>query len=211
MPGLKLYSGRPRRQKALEPAPRIPELPDLAEVRAAAFETEIGCMAAAWQGGKLTRLTFGHDSTDEALEAIDRLGHEGRRLAHAHKTLVARLQAYARGMRDDFRDVPVLLDGLSEFGQQVIRHCREIGYGCTLSYGQLAVKAGSPGAARAVGTVMANNRIPLIIPCHRVIASAGAIGGFSARNGVSMKRRLLELEGTVLSAKQARRASVQST
>lgn len=197
MSRLKLYTGSDS-SLVIEPLEELAEPPELTEVRATAFDTELGCMAAEWRGGKLVRLTFGHDSADLALEAIDRLGFEGRRLAHVHRTLVARLQAYARGARDDFKDVPVLLDGLTDFAQGVVKSCRGIGYGRTLSYGQLAAKAGSPGAARAVGSVMAKNRIPLVIPCHRVVASAGAIGGFSAPSGIGMKRRLLDLEGVEL-------------
>ncbi len=72
---------------------------------------------------------------------------------------------------------------------------RQVGYGETVSYGELAERSGSPRAARAVGTVMATNRIPLILPCHRVLGSAGRIGGFSAPQGIDLKRRMLDLEG----------------
>lgn len=194
MPSLKLFTGRPTRLK-IDPPGAFPQLAGLSEIRAAAFDTELGCMAAEWQGGKLARLTFGHDTHGDALEAIERLGFESKRLAHAHRTLVARLQAFARGTPDEFADVPVLLDDLTDFGRRVVGHCRKIGYGKTLTYGQLAAKSGSPGAARAVGNVMANNRIPLVIPCHRVVGSAGSLGGFSAPSGIGMKQRLLEMEG----------------
>ena len=194
MPGLKLFAPPASRLK-IDPPEAFPPLAGMTEMRAAAFDTELGCMAAEWHGGKLARLTFGHDTPGDALEAIDRLGFESKRLAHAHRTLVARLQAFARGTPDEFADVPVLLDGLTDFAQRVVGLCRKIGYGNTLTYGQLAAKAGSPGAARAVGNVMANNRIPLIIPCHRVVGSAGSLGGFSAPSGIGMKQRLLELEG----------------
>lgn len=175
----------------------VPDLPGLGQERTTAFETELGWIAALWQGGKLARLTFGHGSSDGALEAIDRLGIESPRLAHAHRALVARLQAYTRGARDEFSDVPVLLAGLTQFAQRVVGICRDIGYGDTITYGQLAALAGSPGAARAVGNVMAANRIPLVVPCHRVVGSAGSLGGFSAPSGLCMKRRLLEIEGSL--------------
>jgi len=67
-----------------------------------------------------------------------------------------------------------------------------------LTYGQLATRAGSPRSARAVGNVMASNRVPLIIPCHRVVAAGGALGGFSAPHGTRLKRRLLKLEGATI-------------
>ena len=66
--------------------------------------------------------------------------------------------------------------------------------GLTRTYGELAAECGSPGAARAVGSVMAKNRYPLIVPCHRVLAAGGELGGYSAPDGLKMKRRLLEME-----------------
>jgi methylated-DNA-[protein]-cysteine S-methyltransferase len=93
--------------------------------------------------------------------------------------------------------VPIVLTGLTDFQQRVVRECRRIPYGHTLAYGELAVRAGSPHAARAVGGVMARNRIALVIPCHRVVGSAGKLGGYSAPDGIRMKTRLLELEGAI--------------
>ena len=109
--------------------------------------------------------------------------------------LVNRLQAFARGDRgDDFADIQLDTEGLTEFQRSVTESCRRIQSGQTMSYGALAQAAGYPGAARAVGSVMANNRWPLIIPCHRVVSAHG-LGGFSARQGLRMKRRLLACEG----------------
>ena len=81
---------------------------------------------------------------------------------------------------------------------RVIAACRRIPWGETRSYGDLATECGSPGAARAVGSVMAKNRYPLIVPCHRVLAAGGDIGGYSAADGLVMKRRLLAAEGLTL-------------
>jgi methylated-DNA-[protein]-cysteine S-methyltransferase len=105
-----------------------------------------------------------------------------------------RLLNYADGEPEDLRDVPLALDHLSTFQRRVVKACRAIPLGERRTYGQLAAAAGSPGAARAVGTVMATNRVPLIVPCHRVVASGGKLGGFSSPQGLAMKRRLLELE-----------------
>jgi O-6-methylguanine DNA methyltransferase len=93
-----------------------------------------------------------------------------------------------------FDDVTLALDHLSPFQQRVIAACRAIGYGATRSYGEVAALAGSPGAARAVGQVMAGNRMPLVVPCHRVLAAGGKLGGFSAPQGLNLKRHLLALE-----------------
>ena len=108
--------------------------------------------------------------------------------------LVRRLQAYAEGEPEDFRDVQVDLDGLSGFRRRVLEACRQIPYGQTLSYAELAARAGFPKAFRAVGNCLAANRVPLIIPCHRVVCSDGRIGRFSAPGGGRMKRRLIRLE-----------------
>jgi methylated-DNA-[protein]-cysteine S-methyltransferase len=72
---------------------------------------------------------------------------------------------------------------------------RTVPFGRTTTYGELAEQAGHPGAARAVGVAMARNPWPIVVPCHRVLAKHGMLGGFSAPGGVLTKRRLLELEG----------------
>ncbi len=82
--------------------------------------------------------------------------------------------------------------------------CRRIPWGQTRSYAQLAAVAGRPGAARAVGSVMAKNRVPLVVPCHRVIASSGQLGGYSAPQGLSLKRRLLAMESGVKYRRESR-------
>src|SRR5262249_44145452 len=119
-----------------------------------------------------------------------------------------RLQSYAAGNDESFGDVPLDLSHLSAFQGRVVRACRKISRGRVRSYGELAAVAGSPGAARAVGNVMAQNRYPIIVPCHRVVGSAGALGGFSARDGISMKRRMLEMEGAEI--KRSRQARAKS-
>jgi methylated-DNA-[protein]-cysteine S-methyltransferase len=91
-------------------------------------------------------------------------------------------------------DVPVRLTGLTPFQQSVLHECGRIPPGKTLTYGELADRAGRPGAARAVGNALARNPVPLVIPCHRVVASGGVLGGFSAEAGVGLKKQLLALE-----------------
>ncbi|MGQ9678421.1 MAG: methylated-DNA--[protein]-cysteine S-methyltransferase [bacterium] len=82
---------------------------------------------------------------------------------------------------------------ISDFARRVLNECARICFGNLMSYGELARAVGKPGAARAVGQVLAHNQIPLFFPCHRVIASDGRLGGFTS--GLEMKRRLLEFEG----------------
>jgi O-6-methylguanine DNA methyltransferase len=83
--------------------------------------------------------------------------------------------------------------GLSEFARRVLGLCAGIRFGAVQSYGELAVAAGKPGGARAVGQVMAHNPFCIFFPCHRVVGSDGRLGGFAG--GSRMKKRLLELEG----------------
>jgi methylated-DNA-[protein]-cysteine S-methyltransferase len=111
------------------------------------------------------------------------------------KTLQEQIAAYFEGARVNFgRDVPLVLDGFSSFGISVLTTCRDIGFGQTITYGRLAKKSGRPNASRAVGSTLAKNPLPLIIPCHRVVRSDGKMGGFSAPGGIAFKKKMLELE-----------------
>jgi methylated-DNA-[protein]-cysteine S-methyltransferase len=115
------------------------------------------------------------------------------------KNLLGRLQkkvvAYFDGSMIDFSEFGIDLGGSSSFAASCLTACGKIGYGQTVPYGQLASLANCPGAARAVGTVMANNKLPLIVPCHRIIRGNGQIGGFSGAEGPKTKLKLLQLEG----------------
>jgi methylated-DNA-[protein]-cysteine S-methyltransferase len=147
-------------------------------------------------------VTFGHRSANAAKASLRRRvpswnidaggdGHDDEALA---ADVLDRLVRYAEGEPVDFSDVPVCVDHLTPFARRVVRSCRAIRRGQTRSYSDLATAAGRPGAARAVGQVMATNRVPLVVPCHRVVAASGGLGGFSAPDGLAMKRRLLDLE-----------------
>ena len=91
--------------------------------------------------------------------------------------------------------MPYRLDGTA-FRQDIWNALAKVPYGTTISYGELAKASGHPGASRAVGGAMATNPIPLLIPCHRVIAADGSIGGFTG--GTELKRKLLAIEGVHL-------------
>lgn len=176
------------------------------DVAAVSFDTELGWMAVAFADHVLTGIVFGHKSRRQAQESLRRYLNDGRvaselvdfmdvdQVPNWVADVVMRLKAYAAGEVVDFADVRVDERHLTEFGRQVVRACRRIPRGESRSYGELAAAGGSPGAARAVGQVMARNRYPLVVPCHRVLASGGRIGGFSSPQGLAMKRRLLMLE-----------------
>ncbi len=111
--------------------------------------------------------------------------------------VAAALDAWFAGADRRLR-VPIDLSGVqSAFRRTVLETLRrEVPWGETVTYGELAALAGAPGAARAVGTTMARNPVPLVVPCHRVVASGGRIGGYGGGlHGVALKRTLLEREG----------------
>ena len=175
------------------------------------FETDLGWMAAiadtTLRGEpRLAHLVIANDSAESALQVIhakidDQRSTETLEVADSLRAnsawwsmLRRRLQEYSAGDEVHFDDIAVHLGNVTAFQSRVLGFCRRIRRGSTMSYAQLASAAGRPGAARAVGNVMAKNRCPLVIPCHRVLHAGGGLGGFSAPQGVTLKRRLLEME-----------------
>jgi len=158
------------------------------------FPSDLGWFALAGHGAYIERLSFGHATSEAARRALASHLREALRDDLWFGDLVERLQAYAGGARDDFRDVLVAYDDRTRFQIGVAEWCRRIPPGVTVTYGQLAAAAGRPAAARAVGNVMRTNRVPLIVPCHRVVAGTGKLHAYSAADGIATKRRLLEME-----------------
>ncbi len=120
-----------------------------------------------------------------------------------HKSLdrwVAELEGYFRGTKLswDAQEAELDLDGMAPFARQVVKALLTVTPGATISYGELAEMAGHPRAARAVGTVMARNPIPIVVPCHRVIRSDGSLGRYGT--DASWKERLLDHERRIVEA-----------
>lgn len=107
--------------------------------------------------------------------------------------VACQLAEYFRGQRHSFV-LPLAWEGLSPFAADVLRTLCSVPYGTTVTYGQLAALSGHPRAARAVGRVMAGNPFPIVVPCHRVTACGGKLGGYSGGAGVVTKEWLLRLE-----------------
>ncbi len=166
----------------------------------AAFPSDLGWMALMASARKVMKVVLAHPSAAAAMAALDVSFVQQASGVDSWQWLVERLQDFAAGRPVDFCDVPIDMDHLAPFQRQVVRHCRAIPYGSTRSYGELAARAGSPRAARAVGSTMAQNRFGLIVPCHRVINSNGSPGSYGGPNGVQTKRRLLALEQCGLAA-----------
>ena len=111
------------------------------------------------------------------------------------KSVTRQMKEYLQGKRRTFR-LKVDLGNQTAFRRRVLRKTADIPYGDTITYGALAKRSGRPGGARAVGQAMANNPIPIIIPCHLVLASDGGLGGYSG--GLKYKKMLLKLEGVTV-------------
>jgi methylated-DNA-[protein]-cysteine S-methyltransferase len=167
-----------------------------------AYVDEIGSPAgplafAVDEDGALMRLHFVESDYGPVME--EDLKDEGYDVvADEKKTSGVRreLYEYANGGRKTF-DVPLALSG-SEWQKAVWRELTRIPFGETRSYGEIADALGRPGAARAVGSANARNVLPVVVPCHRVIAADGTLGGFNG--GLHLKERLLEHETSVLAA-----------
>jgi methylated-DNA-[protein]-cysteine S-methyltransferase len=139
----------------------------------------------------LVRLTLPRPSADEALKALGELTHQAIRSDEQFADLAARLRGYFRGENPSFPDVLDLSEG-TPFQRAVWEGAQRIPYGETRSYGELAEEIGRPGAARAVGHAMSRNPVAIVIPCHRVVAGGGKLGGFG--NRPDLKWSLLSLE-----------------
>jgi methylated-DNA-[protein]-cysteine S-methyltransferase len=164
------------------------------------IETEIGPIGLAWSAEGLARLQLpekNRDATERRLLKRCADAEPGATDA-TPPGLVDKLARYASGERVAFAEVPLDLNGIDDFGQSIYLAARAVGWGETTTYGALAKEVGAPDAARAVGGAMGRNPVPIIIPCHRVLASGGKSGGFSAFGGVLTKERLLALEGVYL-------------
>ncbi len=129
---------------------------------------------------------------DEYLLSIEFVNYTGEEenFDETVESFLRHLEEYFNGKRKEF-DVPVILDG-TDFQEKVWVETMKIPYGETISYAELAKRVGSPKAFRAVGRALGKNKIPIVIPCHRVLRSDGQIGEFTG--GVEIKKYLLELE-----------------
>ncbi len=166
------------------------------------FETTAGFCGIAWNEVGITRFQL-PSSTAEATERL--IAHRaagstpGEPPAMVSEAIGA-ARRYFAGEPVDFAALPLDLGEQDAFFARVYAALRQVGWGHTTTYGALTRQLGAePMAARDVGQAMARNPVPLIIPCHRVLAAGGKVGGFSASGGSAAKTRMLELEGVSLS------------
>ncbi|MFL6857570.1 MAG: methylated-DNA--[protein]-cysteine S-methyltransferase [Allosphingosinicella sp.] len=165
----------------------------------AVFETALGRCAILWRGG----LVVG-----AALPEVDEAGLRAslaRRFPAAEpaepppvpEQAIALIGALLAGDAPDLGEIDLDLSACSEFERAVYAAARAIPRGETRTYGEVANALGQPGAAQAVGLALGRNPVPIVVPCHRILASGGKTGGFTAPGGVATKFRMLAIEGAI--------------
>jgi methylated-DNA-[protein]-cysteine S-methyltransferase len=160
----------------------------------AIFFTRLGWMGLLASANGIRRAVFGYPSANAVAEVLQVAGLPQRKGCELLEDVEALLKDYASGIPVDLFGVPLDIGSTTKFQGRVVLACRAIPYGETRSYGELAMLAGSPRAARAVGNCMAGNPVPLLVPCHRVVKAGNCPGPFSAPGGAGMKVRLLRME-----------------
>lgn len=168
------------------------------------FETPLGACGIAWRetgdSGSQAVVTAVQlpEATPQSTESrIARKTGSNQRSAPPPEiaSVIEKIRKHLQGDVQDFRNVAVDLAGTTPFFREVYERTREIPPGQMRTYGEVAKAAGQPGAAQEVGQAMARNPVPIIVPCHRVSAAGGKLGGFSAPGGPATKAKLLALEG----------------
>lgn len=168
------------------------------------FETALGACGIAWRtpadSGSLPVVTAVQlpEATPEATESrIARKAGSNQRSAPPPEisAIIAKIRKHLQGEVQDFRSVALDLENVDPFFREIYAAARQIPPGQTRTYGEIAKAVGQPAAAQEVGQAMAKNPVPIIVPCHRVAAAGGKLGGFSAPGGPATKAKLLAIEG----------------
>src|SRR5437588_6541600 len=162
----------------------------LVDVRYDIVDSPVGELFVAATDRGLARISYFPDGMEDVLARTF-----GPRVLRSPLDDVRReLDEYFEGRRREF-DLPLDLR-VAPFYADVLAELARVPYGKTDTYGALAAKVGKPKAARAVGTVMNRNPIPIVLPCHRIVGASGALTGYAG--GLDVKRHLLQLEGAML-------------
>ena len=161
------------------------------------FDTAIGRCGIAWGRGGIVAVQL-PEADEAALRARIRRAVpdalESPPPAHIRQA-IDEIVALLRGEPRDLAGVVLDMERVPEFNRRVYAVARAIVPGETITYGEIAERIGERGAAQAVGRALGRNPFPIVVPCHRVLAAGGGMGGFSARGGVATKRRMLAIEG----------------
>jgi methylated-DNA-[protein]-cysteine S-methyltransferase len=163
----------------------------------ALFETAIGCCGIVWSERGIAGVQLPEKSVGATRSRVQRrypAAQETVPPAQVQRVIDA-VCGLLRGERIELTYVALDDDGVPEFNRRVYEVARSIGPGATLSYGEIAERLGDRTLAREVAQALSQNPFPIIVPCHRVLAAGGKMGGFSAPGGVRTKLRLLSIEG----------------
>lgn len=159
------------------------------------FATAVGTCEIEWTAAGISRFRLPDASRASGSPNATDINLHDLPLHIAEAVTLAK--ASLSGTRTDLSGVKLDLGYAPPFNRRVYELVLKIPYGKTMTYGEVANEVGAPGGAQAVGRAMAENKIPLIVPCHRVLAAGGRMHGFSAPGGVASKRKLLEIEGAI--------------
>ncbi len=162
--------------------------------RGGLIPTTLGTVGVGFVDKKLAHLSLPVEDRSAVLSHLARWSGTPP-LVDATSPLAKKIINYYRGKRIDFSSIPLALDDVTSFARAVYEATRSVPWGSAVTYGAIAAMIGHPQSARAVGRALGANRIPLVIPCHRVVAANGALTGFSAPGGIATKRAMLILEG----------------
>jgi len=161
------------------------------------FDTAIGTCGIAWAGRGVVAVQLPEASEFKTRARLVKRCPDAQDAAPPPQVqrAIDAIVALLRGEASDLSDVVLDLDRVEPFQRQVYEIARTIAPGATLTYGEIATRLGDRALARDVGQALGQNPFPLIVPCHRVLAAGGKVGGFSANGGVTTKMRLLSIEG----------------
>lgn len=158
----------------------------------AQFATAIGTCGIAWNDCGLTRVLLPGKGLPAALS---RDGGTSREAPPSVERVIAAIERLLAGVPEDLTFAALDLTDVPAFHKRVYELARHIRPGTTMTYGEVARALGGAGAARAVGQALGRNPFPIVVPCHRVVAARGRLGGFSAPGGADTKLRMLAIEG----------------
>ena len=163
----------------------------------ALFDTSVGSCAIVWGGRGILGVQLPQGDEARTRARMHRRFPDARETAPPPdvRRVIDGIVALLRGEAVDFTAVPLDMERVPAFHRRVYEVARTISCGATLTYGEIARRLGVPAEAREVGEALGRNPFPIIVPCHRVLAAGGKLGGFSAPGGVGTKRRLLAIEG----------------
>jgi methylated-DNA-[protein]-cysteine S-methyltransferase len=166
------------------------------------FETALGLCGVAWNARGLTGVQLPEkDRAATARRLAAKSGSGGEAVPPPWvEALADSIRQYLAGEKIDFASISVDLEGVDDYRRKIYAALRDVPFGHTTTYGELARVIGEADweGARNVGDAMGRNPIPIVIPCHRVLAAGGKLGGFSAYGGTATKQKLLALEGVHL-------------